>query len=115
MAYQRKIIQLNISGAGGDTYTPVFLVPDGSSKITAQFVYTGLLVNPILSLEQSTDGKNFDPVLDLSSVPLTLSLNKNNPSATVNIVNLLTMSIRFKIDFDPTETGSITSVTYLTE
>jgi hypothetical protein len=115
MAYERKIIQLTINGSGGDTYTPVFLVPDGSSKITVQFTYASLAYDTTLYLEQSADGKNFDPVLDISSVPLTLVLNKLNPSATINIVNLLSMAIRFKVDFNAAETGSISAVAYLTE
>jgi hypothetical protein len=114
MSYVRAIIPINIAGSGGDTYTPSYLVPDGSSKITTQFTYASLASNVTLSVEQSADGKNFDPVLDISAAPLTLVLDKLNPSATINIVNLLTMAIRFKVDFDVAETGSITSVTYIT-
>lgn len=114
MSFVRAIIPLNILGTGGDTYTPGYLVPDGSSKITAQFNYNSLVANATLSVEQCADGKNYDPVLDISSTPLTFVLDKLNPSATINIVNLLTMAIRFKVDFDVAETGSISFVTYIT-
>ena len=115
MSYKRKITLLTINGSGGDTYTQVFWVPDGSSKITVQFTYASLVYDTLLYMEQSADGKYFDPVLDISSVPLTLVLDRLYPSATINIVNLLTLAIRFKVDFDVAETGSVTSATYITD
>ena len=114
MAFVRKLIQLNIPASGGNINTPAYLVPNGSTFITAQFSFSELSVNALLTLQQSTDGKNFDPVLDISGDPVILTLNKDNASATVNLVNLLALWIRFQLDFGGSGLGQIISVQYLT-
>lgn len=112
MSFERKIIPLNIDPEDGDIYTQAFLIPDGSSKITAQFDYA-LSSDATLSIEQSTDGSNFDPVLDINGDAVTLVLNKDLTSATINLVNLLTLNLRFAIAFTAQSTGSINSVIIL--
>ena len=114
MAFIRKLIPLNIPASGGNANSPAYMIPDGATRITAQFTYTGLALDATLSLLQSTDGKNFDPVLDLAGDPVTLVLDKDNASATVNLVNLLTLWIRFQVDFATGGDGSINAVQYLT-
>jgi hypothetical protein len=114
MAFTRKLTQLNILASGGNVNSPAYLVPNGSTRITAQFTYSGLSVDASLTLQQSTDGKNFDPVLDITGEPVTLILDKDNASATVNLVNLLTLWIRFQVDFAASVAGTISSVQYLT-
>ena len=115
MSFKRQIIPLNILASNGNVDTPSFLVPDGSSKITAQFKYTGLSADATLSVLQSTDGSAFDPVLDMNGDAVSLVLDKNNTTATINLVNLLTMSVAFRISFASATTGSLISVTYLTD
>jgi len=92
--------------------TRAFLIPDGSSKITAQFDYA-LSADATLSVEQSTDGENFDPVLDINGDAVTLVLDKDLTSATINLVNLLTLSLRFAVAFTAESTGLINSITLL--
>lgn len=114
MAFNRTIVPLSIQASDGNVNTPAFMVPDNSGKITAQFTYSGLSANATLSIQQSTDGTNFDPVLDISLAPVTLVLDKEKASATLNLVNLLTLWIRFSVDFAEAEAGSIHSVQYIT-
>ena len=114
MAFIRKLIPLNIPASGGNVNSPAYQVPDGSIRITAQFTHSGLAADATLTLQQSTDGKNFDPVLDLAGDPVTLVLDKDNASATVNLVNLLTLWIRFQVDFAGGGDGLINAVQYLT-
>lgn len=114
MPFTRKIIPLNILALDGNINSPAWMIPDGSSKITAQFTFSGLAADATLSMQQSTDGANFDPVLDIAGEPVTLVLDKDNASATLNLVNLLTLWIRFHIDFAASGAGSINSVQYLT-
>jgi len=114
MAFTRKLIPLNIPASGGNVNATAYMVPDGSTRITAQFTFSGLTVDATLSLQQSTDGKNFDPVLDIAGEPVTLILDKDNASATVNLVNLLTLWIRFQVDFAGSGAGIIQMVQYLT-
>ena len=116
MSFARKIIPLDILATNGDVNTPAFLVPDGAARITAQFTFSALHDDANLTLQQSADGAYFDPVLDIAGDPVTLLLNKDNTSATINLVNLLTLWIRFQIDFstEGTVAGTIHSVQYLT-
>lgn len=116
MSFARKIIPLDILATNGNVNTPAFLVPDGAARITAQFTFSELHADAILKLQQSADGANFDPVLDIVGDPVTLVFNKDNTSATINLVNLLTLWIRFQIDFltEGTVAGTIHSVQYLT-
>lgn len=116
MSFARKIIPLDILATNGDVNTPAFLVPDGAARITAQFTFSALHDDANLTLQQSADGAYFDPVLDTAGDPVTLLLNKDNTSATINLVNLLTLWIRFQIDFstEGTVAGTIHTVQYLT-
>lgn len=114
MSYNREIISLNILGSGGDINTPSFPIHSGSTKTTFQFLYTGLQSNATLALQQSCDGSHFDPVLDVNGDPVTLSLANTSSSATLNLVNLLSQSLRFAIDFAPGETGTIDTLIMVT-
>jgi primase-polymerase (primpol)-like protein len=114
MNFVRKLIPLNILASGGNANLPFYMVPNGSSKITVQFKFSDLATNATLTLQQSANGSDFDPVFDSSGNPVTLLLDKDKSSATINLVNLLTLWIRFQVDFAAAETGSIDSVQYLT-
>jgi hypothetical protein len=67
----------------------------------------------VLSVEQSADGANFDTVKDANGDAVTLSLVKTETSATLNIAELVTVWIRFSVEFAADETGSISGVTIL--
>jgi len=114
MPFSRKLIPLNIPASDGNVNLPAYIVPDGSSKITAQFTFSELAADATLSVQQSANGTDFDPVLDISGEPVTLVLGAEKYSATLNLVNLLTLWIRFQVDFAASEAGSIQSVQYLT-
>lgn len=113
--FQCSLVPLNILASIGNVSSPSFLVPDDSSKITAQFRSTGLSADAILSVLQSADYSNFDPVFDIYGDAVALELDNDSFTATINLVNLFTMSIVFRINFSCVTTGSLTSVTYLTD
>jgi hypothetical protein len=114
MSYNREIISLNIMGSSGDANTPNLPIHSGSSKTTFQFLYSGLISDATLSLKQSCDGSHFDPVLDVNGNAVSLTLVKTNASATLNLVNLLSQTLRFAIDFGANETGTIDNLIMIT-
>ena len=100
MPLARTKITCNLDIANGDAYLDYVQVPDGSMNITAQFAYSGLDDNVTVSLQQSLDGSNFDNVVDMV-------LDKDDTSATLNVMNVLTTWVRFKITVGEAKTGII--------
>lgn len=100
MPLARTKITCNRNIADGDAYLDYVQVPDGSMNITAQFSYSGLDDNVTVSLQQSLDGSNFDNVVDMV-------LDKDDTSATLNVMNVLTTWVRFKITVGEAKTGII--------
>ena len=101
MPLARTKITCNLPIADGDAFLPYLQVPDGSMNITAQIAYVGLDADVTLTLQQSLDGSNFDNVTSLV-------LDKDDTSATLNVMNLLTTWVRFKITVSTAKTGTIT-------
>jgi len=100
MPLARTKITCNLNIADGDTYLDYVQVPDGSMNLTAQFSYSGLDDNVTVSLQQSLDGSNYDNVVDMV-------LDKDDTSATLNVMNVLTTWVRFKITVGNAKTGTI--------
>ena len=100
MPLARTKITCNLGIAAGNAYLDYVQVPDGSMNITAQFAYSGLDDNVTVSLQQSLDGSNYDNVVDMV-------LDKDDTSATLNVMNLLTTWIRFYLQVGAATTGTI--------
>jgi hypothetical protein len=100
MPLARTKITCNLDIADGDAYLDYVQVPDGSMNITAQFSYSGLDDNVTVSLQQSLDGSNYDNVVDMV-------LDKDDTSATLNVMNLLTTWVRFYLQVGEAKTGII--------
>jgi len=114
MSLSRKILPLNLAAAVEPAYTPAILVPDGATYLTAQFIYAlGGDGSPVVTLEQSNDGNNFDIVSVPSGSIVSLSLDPSDSSASLNISNLLAQWIRFSISFAADSTGSVASLILL--
>jgi len=115
MSFSRKILSLGIEASRDPVQTPAILVPDGATQITAQFIYAlGGDGSSVVSMEQSSDGNNFDTVYDPSGSIVSITLDPADSSATLNINNLLAQWIRFSISFAAGSTGSVTSAIILT-
>ena len=100
MPLSRTKITCNLDIADGNAYLDYVQVPDGSMNITAQFAYAGLDDNVTVSLQQSLDGSNYDNVVDMV-------LDKDDTSATLNVMNVLTTWVRFYIQVGAAKTGTI--------
>ena len=100
MPLSRTKITCNLDIADGDAYLDYVQVPDGSMNITAQFAYSGLDDNITVSLQQSLDGSNYDNVVDMV-------LDKDDTSATLNVMNVLTTWVRFYLQVGAAKTGTI--------
>ena len=100
MPLSRKNILCNIDVADGDAYLDYIQIPDGSMNITTQFAYSGLDADVTVTLQQSLDCKNFDDVA-------TILLDKDNTSSTVNVLDVLTIWIRYRIVVGEAHTGNI--------
>ena len=116
MHFAHRQINLNIAQpAASGTSQPV-MVPDGASKLTIQFFHS--LSNPganaaTISLEQSTDGRHFDPCTDASGNPIAISLQSDALSATINLLGLLTLWVRFRYEIHADTTGRLASCNML--
>lgn len=116
MNFTTSKIPINVDASQKLAHTSPILIPDGASNITCQFFFD--LVAPsdqaaTIQAYQSTDGVNFDPVLDGSENPLAIDLNPVNNSATINILGLLSLWLQFKISFREQTTGLIKSCNIL--
>jgi len=109
------MLQLNINIADGNVVTPAIQVPNGSSKVTIQFTYSDLDAEVAISLHQSLDGGNFDLCLNENDEPVTINLDPDNTSMSLNITDLLTTWFRFSIDIQTATTGTIHKIHLLME
>ena len=100
---QRRMVLCNMNlhdiyyHTSGYAMTPSVQIPNGSTKITVQFKYHGLWDPVVCTLYQSLDGINFDECESIDEMPVEINLDKNSSSATLNISELLTTWIRFKV------------------
>ena len=90
MPLARTKITCNLNIAYGNAYLQAVQVPDGSMNITAQFAYCGLDANVTVTLQQSLDNKNYDDVVSLV-------LDKDDTSVSLNVLDVLTTWVRFKV------------------
>ena len=79
MSIARRMLQLNLNIADGNSVTPAIQVPNGATKVTVQFAYSNLDAEVSVSMYQSLDGGNFDLCRNESDEPVTISLD---PTAT---------------------------------
>jgi len=100
MPLARTKISCNRDIADGNAFLDYVQVPDGALNITAQLSYAGLDENVTVTLQQSLDGANFDNVVDMV-------LDKDDTSATLNVMNVLSTWIRFKLTVNDATTGTI--------
>jgi len=109
------MLQLNLDVASGSAFTPAVQVPNGATKVTIQFIYSGLDAEVAVSMQQSLDGGNFDLCLNESDEPVTINLDPSFSSMTVNISDLLTTWFRFLLDPLTATTGIIEKIYILME
>jgi len=100
MPFSRTKITCNLDIADGNAYMQAVQVPDGSMNITAQFAYSGLDVNVNATLQQSLDGKNYDDVVSMV-------LDKDDTSATLNVIEILSIWLRFYVQVGSATEGVI--------
>ena len=105
MPFSRTFLPCNHQVATDGALLPYIQVPDGAMNITAQIVYAGLDADVTVTLQQSLDGSRFDDVIDIT-------LDRNDTSATLNILNLLTTWLRFKLNSGPATTGTIHTLNF---
>jgi hypothetical protein len=99
---QRRMVLCNIdiSDIGVIDYamTPAVQIPNGATKITVQFKY-GSITSPVTcTLFQSLDGLTYDLCETVDEMPISIILDVASTSATLNISELLTTWIRFKVE-----------------
>lgn len=102
MPFSRTSLPCNHQVAADGALLPYIQVPDGAMNITAQILYAGLDADVTVTLQQSLDGSVFDDVIDIT-------LDKNDTSATLNLLNLLTTWIRFRITPGTATQGAISA------
>ncbi len=110
MKFQRFHIKLKTPAGQGNKVSEPVMVPDGASKTAMQFLYS--LSNPdnipaTVKLMQSIDGVNFDPITDVAGNQLSIELCAGNASATLSVLGILTLWIRFDFEFHTNTTGII--------
>ena len=81
----------------GYAMTPSVQIPNGSTKITVQFKYYCINDPVTCTLYQSLDGINFDECESIDEMSVGIILDIASASATLNISELLTTWIRFKV------------------
>jgi hypothetical protein len=107
------MIPLNINLIGGiPVYSPPFILPP-CSDFSLQ-IFSGMNEpspdNTVVSLQQSNDGINFDPVVDLSGNNVQIEINSATPTSTLNVSNLCTVWLRLLINPHAAEDGSVSYV-----
>ena len=107
MAIARRMIQCSLPISGGDANTPYIQIPNGATKLTIQFVYSGLDADIILTMLQSLDGVNFDTCVNEDDAAITITLDKDFTSMTLNVADLLTTWIQFSMDVSEAATGTL--------
>jgi len=107
MATARRMIQCNLDVSAGNAASPYIQIPNGATKLTIQFVYTGLDADVTMTMHQSLDGVNFDTCVNDADDPISITLDYTFDSMTLNITDLLTTWIKFVLDVGSATTGTI--------
>ena len=107
MSLARRMIQCALPVSEGDATTPYIQIPNGSTKLTIQFVYSGLDDDIILTMLQSLDGSNFDTCVNEDDAAITITLDKDFASMTLNVADLLTTWIQFSMSVGDATTGTL--------
>ena len=107
MSLARRMIQCSLPVSAGNASTPYIQIPNGATKLTIQFVYSGLDADIVLSMNQSLDGFNFDACVNEDDAPITITLDKDFTSMTLNVADLLTTWIHFSMDVGEAKTGTL--------
>lgn len=98
MSFKKEIIPLNISLESVEsTNSAPFLLPPCNDFSLQIFSALNAPDNTVIALEQSNDGVNFDPVVDLSGANVQIEINDATPTATLNVSNLCTVWLRLLI------------------
>ena len=107
MSLARRMIQCALPISGGNATTPSIQIPNGATKLTTQFVYSGLDEDITLTMLQSLDGSNFDICTNEDDAPISITLDKDFASMTMNIADLLTTWIQFSMNVGQAKTGTL--------
>ena len=110
MPLARRLVNCNLAIADGDAFTPYIQIPNGATKITVQLIYSGLDADITTSLQQSLDGVNFDTCTNDEDTPVEIILDKDFPSMTLNVSDLLTTWIRFSISVGEATIGALDKI-----
>jgi len=110
MSTARRLLQTNLPISQGNAVTNPVQIPNGSTNITVQAVYSGLDADVTLTLQQSLDGANFDTCVNENDEPVSVTLDKDFTSMTVNISDLLTSWIKFSLDVGDATTGLLDKI-----
>jgi hypothetical protein len=110
MSIARRLIQLNHPVPAGNTNTPAIQIPNGATKLTIQFNYSGLDASVTMSLLQSIDGVNYDTCVNDNDEPVSITLDPNFTSMSLNITDLLSAWIKFSLDIGVATTGNIDKI-----
>ena len=107
MAIARRMIQCSLPVSGGNALSPYIQIPNGATKLTIQFVYSGLDDDIILTMLQSLDESNFDTCVNEDDAAITITLDKDFASMTLNVADLLTTWVQFSMDVGEATTGNL--------
>ena len=107
MSIARRMIQCSLPVSGGAAISPSIQIPNGATKLTTQFIYEGLDADITLTMLQSLDGSNFDTCVNEDDAPVTITLDKDFTSMTLNVADLLTTWIQFSMDIGNATTGTL--------
>ena len=110
MAKARRMIQCNLAISNGDAITTAIQIPNGATKLTIQFNYSGLDDDVSITMLQSLDGVNFDTCMNENDEPVSMSLDHSFSSMTMNIADLLTAWIKFSMDVGEATTGTLDKI-----
>ena len=107
MSLARRMIQCSLPVSAGNASSPYIQIPNGATKLTIQFVYSGLDADIVLAMNQSLDGFNFDACVNEDDAPITITLDKDFTSMTLNVADLLTTWIQFSMEVGEAKTGTL--------
>ena len=107
MTIARRLLQTNLQISDGPAMTSPVQVPNGATRFTIQFNYADLDDFVDMTLLQSIDGLNYDTCFNDNDEPVTITLDPNFDSMTLNITDLLAAWIKFSLYVGDASTGSI--------
>ncbi len=110
MKFQRKNIKLNLNAESCPAVSQAIMVPDGAAKIAIQFFHclnNATTIPATIKLQQSTNGTHFDPVCDTSGKQVSITLLSGSTSASLSVLGILTLWLRFQMDIHESTSGSL--------